>query len=81
MIILMGLKHCINFTVLLSKSLYFYSHKKYRSLPRISEKVHITTKSRKTEFDKYATSEVSDFSIASIYIIQFVMDQNCHHSS
>ena len=77
----MGLKYCINFTVLLSKSLYFYSHKKYRSLPRISEKVHIKTKSRKTEFDKYATIEVSDFSTVSIYVIQFLMDQNCHHSS
>ena len=81
MIILMGLKYCINFTVLFSKRLYFYSHKKCHSLPGISEKLHITTKSQKAEFDKYAFSEVSDFSITSIYIIQFVMDQNCHHSS
>ena len=53
----------IDFRVTFSKSLYFYSHKKSHSLSRISEKAHITTKSQKTESDKYSASGVSAFSI------------------
>ena len=50
---------------------------KCNSLPGISEKVHIIEKFRKTEFDKYVTSGNSAFSITSIYLIQFIMNQNC----
>ena len=76
----MRLKYSIDFTIVLSKSLYFYSHKKCHRLPGISEKVHITGKSQKNEFDRYATSAVRTFSIKSIYLIKFIMDQNCHNS-
>ena len=55
----MGLKYSIDFTVVLSKSLYLNSHKKCRSLPGISEKVHITAKFQKNEFDKHAVSTVT----------------------
>ena len=34
----------------------------------------------KTEFDKYATSRERGCSITSIYLIHFIMDQNCHDS-
>ena len=34
----------------------------------------------KTEFDKYAARGVSALSIASVYLIQFIMEQNCHNS-
>ena len=60
----MGLKYSVDFTVAFSKSLFFYSHKKYHSLSEISEKVHITAK-----FQKAATSGVSASSITSIYLI------------
>ena len=76
----MGFKVLINLTIVLTKSLYFYGHKKCHSLPGISRKVYITAKFLKTEFDKYDTSWVSDFSITSIYLIQFIMGQNCHNS-
>ena len=42
--------------------------------------MHIKAKFQKTEFDKYATSGVSAFSITSINIIQFMMDQNWHNN-
>ena len=58
LLILMGSKYSIDFTVAFSESLFFYSHKKSHSLPRISEKVHITAKFQKTEFDKYAIAEL-----------------------
>ena len=57
----------------------YCSHKKCHSIPKISEKAHITAKFQKTEFDKYATSAVA-FSITTIYLIQFIMDQNCNNS-
>ena len=59
----------MEFTVAFSKSLFFYSHKKCHRLSGISDKVHITAKFQKTEFDKYATSRVSTFSITSTYLI------------
>ena len=59
----MDLKYYMDFTVATSESLYFYSRKKCHSLPGISEKVHITEKLQKTQFDKYATRGVSAFSI------------------
>ena len=46
-----------------SESLYFCSYKKCHSLPGKSEKMHIKAKFQKTEFDKYATSRVSAFSL------------------
>ena len=58
----------------------YISYKKYHSLQGIFEKVHITVKFQKTEFDENATSGVSAFSIISIYLIQFIMDQNWHNS-
>ena len=54
----MGLKYSLDFTVVFSKSLYFYSHIKCHSSPGISEKVHIRAKFQKTEFDKYATNSL-----------------------
>ena len=62
-------KYSIEFTVAFSKSLFFYSHKKCNSLSGISEKMYITAKFQKTEFDIYATSRGSTFSITSIYLI------------
>ena len=62
---MIGWKCSIESTVGFSKSLYFKSHKKYSSLPGISEKVHIKVKFQKTEFDKYDTSGVNAFSISS----------------
>ena len=76
----MGLKYSIEFAVVFYKSRYFYSHIKCHSLLGISEKVYIKAKFWKTEFDKYATSGVSAFSITSICLVQFIMDQNCHKS-
>ena len=73
----MNLKYSISFTTAFSRSLYFYSHEKYHSLPGISEKIHITAKLQKTEFDKYATSGVIAFSTT---IYQFMMAENCHNS-
>ena len=52
----MGFKVLINLTIVLTKSLYFYGHKKCHSLPGISRKVYITAKFLKIEFDKYDTS-------------------------
>ena len=52
----------------ISKCLFFYSHKKYHSLPGISEKVHITAKFEKTGFGKYVGSRVSAFSIICVFI-------------
>ena len=75
----MCLKYSINFTIAFSKSLCFSSHKKCHNLPEISEKVQITARFQKTEFDKYATSRVSAFSLTSICLIRFIMDQNCHN--
>ena len=72
----MSLKYSVDFTVVFSKSLYLYSHKKCNSLLRISHKVHIAAKLQKTEFDKYATSGVIAFSNTSTYLIQFIMNQN-----
>ena len=63
----MGLKYYIDFTVALSKSLYFYSRKKCHSLTGISEKAHVTAEFQETEFDTYDTSRVSALSITSIY--------------
>ena len=71
----MCLKYSINFTIAFSKSLKLYQ---CHNLPGISEKVQITARFQKTEFDKYATSRVSAFSLTSICLIQFIMDQNCH---
>ena len=65
----MGCKYYMEFTVAVSKSLFFYSHKKCHSLSGISEKVYIIVKFQKTEFDNYATSRVSTLSITSIYLI------------
>ena len=76
----MGLKYSIDFIVAISKILYFYSLKKCDSLPRIFEKVHITAKIQKTQFDKYATGRVRAFCIKFIYLIQFIMEQNYHKS-
>ena len=76
----MGLNYYIDFTVAFSKSLYFYSHEKCHSLPAISEKVHIKAEFQKTQFDKYDSSGVSDFSVTSIYLIQFIMYKNSHNS-
>ena len=68
----MSSKYSIDFTVALTKSLYFYSHKESHSLLEISEKVPIAEKYQKSEFDKYATSGVSASSITSIYPIYHV---------
>ena len=65
----MGFKYSVDFTVAFSESLFFYSHKKCNSLPGISDNMHITAKFQKTEFDKYAASWVSAFSITSINLI------------
>ena len=65
----MGLKYSVNFTVAaFCKSLYFYSHKKCHSLQGIPEKVHITIKFQKTEFDKHNNRGVRAFSVISIYL-------------
>ena len=75
----MGLKYSVDFTVAaFCKNLYFNSHKKCHSLPGISEKVHITAKFQKTECDKYVNRGANALSITSVYLIQFIMDQNCH---
>ena len=63
----MVLKYFIYFIVAFSKTLHVYSYKKYHSLMGIFEKVHITAKFQKTEFDKYATSGVIAFGVASIF--------------
>ena len=42
--------------------------------------MYIKIKFQKTEFDKYDTSGVSAFSITSIYLIQFIADQNDHNN-
>ena len=62
----MGFKYSINFTVAFCKSLFYYSRKKCHSLLGISGKLHIKVKFQKTEFDKYAASGVSAFSITPI---------------
>ena len=80
MLIVMGLKYSIHFTVAFSRSLYFYSQNKCHNLPGTSEKVHITAKFQKTEFDKYATGGVSALGITSVYLIQVIMKQNCPNS-
>ena len=117
MLILTSLKYSIDFTVALSKGRLFYSDKKCHSLPGIPEKVHITAKFQKSEFDKHATSGVAqkmkfsikDFfskcdqiriflriwshllkkslmenfgfcAVASVNLMQFIIDQNCHNS-
>ena len=54
--------------------LYFYK-RKFHSLPSIFEKVNITAKFHKAQFDKYATSQVSDFSFTSYYLIWFITNQ------
>ena len=54
----MGFKVLYRFQSSFPKSQYFYFHKKYHILSGISEKVHITAKFQKTEFDKYATGHV-----------------------
>ena len=69
----MGSKYSIYFTVAFSKSLYLYNHKKSQSFPEILPKTEVP-KFQKTEFDKYATSGDSAFSMTSIYLIQFIMD-------
>ena len=46
--------------------MYFYSYKKYRDLVSISEKLHISAKFQKTEFDEYAISAVAASNITSI---------------
>ena len=79
-LILLGLKYSTNLTAAFFLSLYCYSHKKFHSLPEIPEKVDIKIKFQKTEFDKYDTSGVSAFSITSIYLIQFIADQNDHNN-
>ena len=74
----MGLKYSTDFTVAFSKSLYFYSHKKCHSLPRVSKKVDITTKFQKTELDKYAASGVAVFSITSTAWNTLIMIDRLH---
>ena len=69
----MSLKYFIDFTVACFKSLYLYNHKKCHSLPRISEKVHITAKFYKTEFHKYFTGGVSVSGIPPIHLIQLIV--------
>ena len=56
----MPLKYSIEFAVAFSKSPYFIV---MTSVIAISEAVRITAKFQKAEFDKYATSGVSAFSI------------------
>ena len=75
----MDLKYSINFTVAFNKSLhfYFYSYKKYHSLPGISEKVHIQQSSRKLNLMNMLPAEFT-FGVTSIYLIQFITGQNCH---
>ena len=58
MLVLMGFRNSINFTVAFSKRLFFFSHNKCHSLSGISEKVHIRAKFQKTEFDNYVTNGV-----------------------
>ena len=62
---LMIRKFSIESTVAFCKCLYFFSHKKCHNFLGISETVHGKAKFQKNEFDKYATSEVSAFSITS----------------
>ena len=71
----MVFKYFIDFTVAFSKRLFFFSHEKCHSLLGLFEKVQITAKFQKTEFDKYAIRGVSALSITSIYLIQFIMNQ------
>ena len=74
MLILTNLKHSIDLPVAFSEVSTVISSVTLG----ISEKCKvITSKSQKTEFDKYATGGVSAFSIPSIYVIQFTIDQNC----
>ena len=79
-LILLGLKYSTNLTAAFFLCLYCYSHKRFYSLPEIAEKMYIKIKFQKTEFDKYDTSGVSAFSITSIYLIQFIVDQNYHNN-
>ena len=72
----MSLKYSVDFTVVFSKSLFLYSHKKVHSLLRISHKVHIAAKLQLTGFDKYPTNGVIVFSNTSTYLIEFIMNQN-----
>ena len=76
--ILMGLKYSIDFTVAFFKSQYFYSCKNCHSLWEYLKKCILQI--QKTKFDKYANSEVSSFIVTSIYLFQFIMDQNCRNS-
>ena len=69
----MVLKYFIYFIVAFSKTLHFYSYKKCHGLMGIFEKVHITAKFQKTEFDEYATSGVIAFSVASTFLTLFRM--------
>ena len=80
LLVLTGLKYSFDFTVVFSKFLYFYRHKKSHILPRVSEKMYIIEKFQKSEFEKYATSGTSAFTIISISLIQYMMDKNCHNS-
>ena len=76
-LILMGWQHSIEFTVawkISEKSSY-------------SEKVQISGNIvkliaywKENWFDKYATRGVSAFTITSIYLIKFIVGQNCHSS-
>ena len=73
----MGLKYSIDFTVAFSKSLSFCSQKKCHDLLGISEKVHITAKFQKTEFDKCADCCLKYY----IYLFDpNIMDQDSHNS-
>ena len=74
-----GLKYSIDFTVAFNKSLhfYFYSYKKYHSLPGISQKVHIQQSSRKLNLMNMLPAEFT-FGVTPIYLIQFITGQNCH---
>ena len=69
----MVLKYFIYFIVAFSKTLHFYSYKKCHGLMGIFEKVHITAKFQKTEFDKYANSGVIAFSVAFTFLTLFRM--------
>ena len=40
----------------------------------------VKAKFQKTEFGKYAARGVNAFSITSVYLIQFIMEQNCHNN-
>ena len=61
-LLLVSLKYFNGFTVAVSSSLYFYSHKNCHILPGISGKVHITAKFQRIEFDKYATRDLHLYS-------------------